>query len=433
MTGPIDRRMRNAVLFLAVSSLVTATGCEQDDAATGPAQAAAAAGLRYVGYSGTGNLNPTCALCHEGKSSGWQETGHASALTTLQESSSYVNQCRSCHTTGWDEEDSLYGADDAWAAAGEDTLIYGDVQCETCHGPAGQHNNPYIENPTDVLMPDDSGLWDAGLCGRCHQDTHQPFYEEWQQSAHSGSLFGSVGIVETNENCVRCHVAQSFEKWISSGETDFIPEQPQPLTCQTCHTAHSSDNPGQLRLPLGQNIICARCHSAEDAVPGDFNFITEDHATWEVFTGTLGFTYPDSTYTNSAHTAVLAEQACVACHVYSTPYVSEEIPMITGHTFRPRLEACLQCHTGAANFDINGVQTEIQGLIDQLQAEISSAGPNDRATESYGNALFILKAMESDGSLGIHNTKYTRDLLQDAIDDFTPAGSSAIGRQGGGS
>lgn len=433
MIGPIDHRMRNAVLFLAVSTVVIATGCEQDDAATGPAQEAAAAGLAYIGYSDTENRNPTCALCHEEKTFGWRETRHATALTTLQESSSYSDECRPCHTTGWDEEDSLYGADDAWAAANQDTLIYRDVQCETCHGPASQHNNPYIDHPTDVLMADDSELWDAQLCGRCHQETHHPFYEEWQQSAHSGSLFGSVGVVETNENCVRCHVAQSFQRWISSGETDFIPEQPQPITCQACHTAHSKDNPGQLRLPLGQNIICAKCHNAKDAVPGDFNFVTEDHATWEIFTGTLGFTYPGQTYVNSAHTTVLAEQACVACHVHRTPYVSEQIPMKTGHTFEPRIEACQQCHSGATDFDIYGVQTEIQGLIDQLQAEINSAGASDQTTDSYGNALFILKAMESEGSLGIHNTKYTRDLLQDAIDDFTPTGSSAIGRQGGGS
>jgi len=188
-----------------------------------------------------------------------------------------------------------------------------------------------------------------------------------------------------------------------------------------------------LRLPLGQNIICAKCHNAEGAVPGDFNFNTEDHATWEIFTGTLGFTYPDSIYVNSAHTTVLAEQACVACHVFRTPYLSDESPMKTGHTFQPRLEACLQCHAGATSFDIYGVQTEIQGLIDQLQAEISSAGFNDRSTDSYRNAVFILRAMESEGSLGIHNTKYTRDLLQDAIDDFTPTGSAAIGRKGGGS
>jgi predicted CXXCH cytochrome family protein len=429
MVARIDHRLRNILFLAAVSSLLVLAGCEQDQAATGPAAEAAAAGLKYVGYSDVENRNPTCVLCHEDESFGWRETAHANALTTLQASSSYIDDCRPCHTTGWDEDDNLYGADDAWAAADEDTLVYRDVQCETCHGPASQHNNPYIEDPNDVLMEEDPQLWDAALCGTCHEDTHHPYYEEWQLSAHAGSLLGSVGIVETNEECAVCHVAQSFKSWLDNGETEIIDDEPQPITCQACHTAHSNDNPGQLRLPLGQNVICSKCHNAEGALPGE----TVHHATWEVFTGTLDFEYPGKSYPNSPHTVVLAQQACVACHVFQTPYIDESNPAKTGHTFEPRLESCLSCHPGETSFDVDGVQTEIQGLIDQLQAEINAAGSTDMLTDSYKNALYILQAMLTEGSLGIHNTDYSRALLQDAIDDFTPTGSSTIGRQGGGS
>jgi len=429
MTGPIDHRMRNAVLFLAVSTVVIATGCEQEDAATGPASEGATAGLKYVGYEDTENLTPTCLLCHEDESTGWQETGHATALATLQESSSYQDFCRPCHTTGWDEDDDLFGADDAWSAASADTSLYSDVQCETCHGPASHHNNSYIDDPQDVLMPDDSELWEAELCGQCHEGTHHPFYEEWQQSAHSGSLFGSVGLVETNEACTACHVGQSFKSWLDTGETGYIADDPQPINCQTCHTSHSNDNPGQLRLSLGVNIICSKCHNAAGVMPGE----TLHNAAWEVFTGTLDFEYPGKSYQNSPHTVILAEEGCIACHLVQTPYVDELNPAKTGHTFEPEVETCVPCHTGATSFDIYGAQTEIQGLIDSLQAEINAAGSADQLTASYDNALYILQAMQKEGSIGIHNTDYSRALLQDAIDDFTPTGSSAITGQGGGS
>lgn len=416
-------RLQVLALLMLIPVLILSSGCEQDDGPTGPGADSAAASLQYLGYGDTANRNPTCVKCHEEKTFGWRLTAHANALTTIQESDIAEPSCRPCHTTGWDDGDSLIGADDAWAAATNDTLKYRDVQCEVCHGPASQHNTPFIDSPADVLTQADKELWDADLCGRCHEGTHHPYIEEWETSAHSMANQAVAGFVATNENCAKCHVAQSFERWVTFGDSDYISDDPQPITCQACHTAHSNENPGQLRLPLGQNVICSKCHNAKGALPGK----PVNHATWEVFTGTLAFTYAGQTYENSGHTTALATEACVACHVFSTPYVSESIPAKTGHTFRPRIEACRQCHANATDFDIDGVQTEIQGLLDQLQAEIDAAGATQDTTASYLNARYILEAMLSEGSRGIHNTKYTRKLLQDALADFTPIPSSTGG------
>lgn len=429
MMGYGKIRLRGLLFILVVTVLMVFTGCEKKEGPTGPQADGTAAGLRYVGYSDTENRIPTCLGCHTEETFGWRQTRHANALNTLQENSYYQDYCRPCHTTGWGTDDGFYGADDAWAAASQDTLTYRDVQCEVCHGPASQHNNPYVEDPTDVLKAEDSELWDAQLCGICHEDEHHPYFEEWEESGHALADQEAGGFVATNENCARCHTAQSFERWLSTGETGFIADGPQPITCQACHTAHSNENPGQLRLPLGQNVICAKCHSTEGTLPGE----TMHHATWDVFTGTLAFTYPDSVYENSVHTTALSEQVCVACHVFRTPYQGPGNPAKTGHTFEPQLEACQQCHVGATGFDIYGVQTEIQGLIDQLQAEIDAAGTNDKATDSYKNAFYILKAAQTDGSLGVHNTKYTRKLLQDAISDFEPTGTLGAEQPGSGS
>lgn len=416
MNGHWLRRLQGLTLLLLVPALAVVAGCEENEGPTGPREVGAAAGLHYVGYSDAENRNPTCLKCHQETTFGWRLTGHANALTTLRESGHDADFCVPCHTTGWDSDDGIFGADDAWTAATSDTLIYRDVQCETCHGPASHHNNPYVNDPTDVLMPVDSDLWEADLCGQCHSDTHHPYFDEWEDSAHAGAHLTLGGFVASNPDCAECHVAQSFERWVTTGETGYIAEDPVPITCQACHTAHSNENPGQLRLPLGENIICAKCHNAEGTLPGS----DVHHATWEVFNGALDFTYPGETYENSAHTSALAEEACVACHVFRTPYQSEQNPAKTGHTFEPRVEACQVCHIGATDFDLYGVQTEIQGLITQLETEINAASSADEDTDSYKNAKYILEAMESDGSLGVHNTRYTRKLLQDAIDDFEP-------------
>jgi len=316
-----------AVVVLIPGFMLVA-GCEQDEGATGPAVDGSEVALRYVGYSDTVNRNPVCVQCHQETTFGWRLTAHADALTTIQENDFADASCIPCHTTGWDADDSLYGADDAWAAASSDTLKYRDVQCEVCHGPASQHNNAYLDSPTDVLMPVDSELWDADLCGQCHEGTHHPYLEEWEDSAHASANLTVGGFVATNPDCASCHVAQSFEKWIATGVSGYIADDPMPITCQACHTAHSNENPGQLRLPLGQNVICAKCHNAEGALPGE----AIHHATWEIFTGTLGFTYPGEEYENSVHTTALATEACIACH--RAPPIS--ISMVS----RPRYRVC---------------------------------------------------------------------------------------------
>jgi predicted CXXCH cytochrome family protein len=409
-----------AVLLLVLVPLVLAGGCEQDPGPTGPL--GTAAGLAYLGYGDAIHHLPVCVTCHSDNTYGWRNTAHAYAMNTLNESGFASSSCRPCHTTGWNATDGLFGADDAWAAAGADTTRLADVQCEDCHGPASQHNS-MAGTVTDIRGPDDAGLWAAELCGTCHEGTHHPYFSEWAESLHADSLIPALGQVATDPACTHCHVAQSFEAFVSDGTDDFVPAEPEPITCQACHTAHSNTNPGQLRLPLGDDILCAKCHNAEGIQPGR----ALHHATWEVFKGELDFGdglngYSGETYENSTHTTLLAEEACVACHVFPTPYVSELEPAGTGHTFKPQLAACQGCHPSAVSFDLGGVQTATQALINALQAELAAAGRNDKATPSYKRALFVRQAAETEGSLGVHNTKYIQKLLQDAIDDFTPTG-----------
>ncbi|MFC1544506.1 multiheme c-type cytochrome [Gemmatimonadota bacterium] len=417
MRAPQKHLFTKLVVLMLVPAVALMAGCEEDEGPSGPTQAGMAAALSYVGYADAATQTLVCATCHADLAEGWSETGHAHAITTLYSSDHAASYCRPCHTTGWNDSDGLYGADDAFAAASADTSRYVNVQCESCHGPASQHNS-LDRSGHDVLMLDDAELWEADLCGVCHEGTHHPYLSEWEQSAHSGAHLSAGGLVVTNPGCVHCHDARAFQVWVEEDEEGFVPDEPTGITCQGCHTGHDDDNPGQLRLPLGDDILCAKCHNAEGALPGE----TVHHATWEVFTGTLGFDYgidpPDS-----PHAALALTEGCVYCHVFKTPYVSDLDPAGTGHTFEPRLEACAQCHGTLTDFDLYGAQTATQALIDALQAEIDAAGTTDMATTAYDNALYILQVALSEGSVGIHNTDYIQALLQEAIDDFDPTGS----------
>lgn len=407
-------RLLPLVLVPAVALL---GGCEKDEGPTSPFTEISDVTLAYVGYTDTAARMPKCVRCHADRTFEWRQTAHSGALTTLYESGGAQSFCLKCHTTGWDTSDDIVGADDAWTAATADTLKYRDVQCESCHGPASQHGT-FGPDVTDVLKPGDQKLWEADRCGTCHQGTHHPYLSEWQSSKHAESASALGGFVATNPACSSCHVAQAFHEWVDEGEEGFVSSTPVSITCQACHSPHSDENPGQLRLPLGENVICGKCHNAEGTQPGS----TVHHATWEVFTGTLAFDY-GLTLTNSAHTTALGDEACITCHVVRSPYVSESQPAKTGHTFEPDVGACQQCHVGATDFDIYGVQTATQALIDQLQAKIDAAGPNDQATTAYANALYILQAANTEGSKGIHNTDYIQALLQQAISDFNPTGT----------
>jgi hypothetical protein len=118
--------------------------------------------------------------------------------------------------------------------------------------------------------------------------------------------------------------------------------------------------------------------------------------------------------TPSAHYSMV-ENTCVGCH-------------LANHAFEPSIAVCQDCHSGAENFDINGLQTEVAAQLAQLGDLLVAEGvlsenspeghpivqeaPEDVATALY-NWLYIA---HEDGSLGVHNPAYTRALLEAAFE-----------------
>jgi predicted CXXCH cytochrome family protein len=211
--------------------------------------------------------------------------------------------------------------------------------------------------------------------------------------------------------CLKCHSADYI--FAASVPDNATPQDFQyGLTCVVCHDPHSQENPFQLRSDVV--TLCAGCHNDEGATPGG----SPHHPNANMFQGVGGAEYPGKKYENSFHTYL--ENGCAECHMWTAPFSTDINTAISGHTFKPRIEACQECHPGLTTFDRNGAQTHVHELLDTLGAKLDAATDNDKLTLSYQYAKFNYDFCSEEGSFGIHNYQYAVSLLSDSIADFNP-------------
>ena len=391
-------------------------------------------------YSGAS----ACQACHSSTMIGgtqyteWVQTKHATAYDSVKFVQKKMS-CSPCHTTGWDTLKSNLGADDFISDNGDGTFTVTDsieykkkvnVQCESCHGPVQYGVNHGAASTINLT---------AEQCGTCHEGSHHPYYSEWTMAKHSVSDTNASAYLTSqfrnNPNCTGCHTVQGFLEFVNDPNLEPSVDNPpgnnaQPLVCVACHNPHSNTNPGQLRLPTAQ--LCQKCHNPEynPDTPTPTG-ATLHHSTAYMLEGKGGYEYSGYSYESSSHKNLTDK--CVTCHIVMTPYISEENPASTGHTFMPKGKKCYECHndfdTLSVTFDYRNVQTEIDSLLTILEGNLDAATSADSATDDFKRAKFNYDFVESDGSHGIHNTKYARGLLISAIENFTPTGVELIDDQ----
>lgn len=445
----------------------------------------------YVGIGNIDGATPTnnrqCAQCHDGgltpdKITPWSKTGHGKMLTEGIDgilSSSYKASCISCHTTGYNTAATAKngGFDDVaaslgwtfptvltngnWAALPSALKQVSNIQCESCHGPGSEHGG----NPSKISV--DFG---AGNCAQCHSSgTHHIKPQEWVNSGHA------IAPREESASCAGCHSGIGFIDRVS-GATN-VRTNYAAVTCATCHDPHDATNPHQLRAQSsvrlldtskaggptvvttgGKGALCMQCHmSRRDAVSyvttatANNRFGPHHGPQTDMLMGVNAITYGQS-IPSSAHGQVVAD-TCVACHMQTVDPTNSVFLHAGGHTFAVSgtatnnatvqlVAACQGCHgPSVTTFDmarvdydgngvIQGVQTEVKGLVSQLSALLPPLGQpkltvsavSSAITTNYTaaqrkavyNLLFVLE----DGSYGIHNTAYAVGLLKASIADL---------------
>lgn len=383
-----------------------------------------------------------CRACHSTTHEQWQTTRHKDAFKNLKEYEGGKNAtnpvCLACHTVGFGQPGGFVDE--------QTTPGMGGVQCESCHGPGSLHVQGGGDKTKILAYPK---VLAAQVCGRCHTGSHQPQYEEWLQSKHVdiephvASYFAQGKYAD---RCGICHAgdAKVSNDYLGRGFPDAKTLQ-FAVPCATCHDPHmatgndttpKAGHDRQLRHPTSSQDeakpnLCGQCHTrrSEDVwsktsrpphYSGQFTFLI----------GTGGF-LPTADQPKTAH--AFAPGQCVKCHMYMKEFESEENPAIKGHTYKVDLRGCAPCHTTeVAKTLMENTQKDIMSQLEALKSRldkwgnwefISNGGPNDPSNtqdpqhmipEEVKKARWNYYWVLNDGSKGVHNAKYARELIKTA-------------------
>jgi hypothetical protein len=430
----------------------------------------------------------SCVTCHSGgnekmnKSAAWSATAHASIFkegVNGTNSDHYGSSCIVCHTVGYDATAGAVngGFDDIaaqvkwsfptamkegnWDAVPEALKNVSNIQCENCHGPGSQHATTGSKSTISVTS-------NAGACAQCHDAmAHHYRSGEWNNSMHAVATRDAAGA--GHEGCVGCHTGNGFVGKVKGAATTNT--EYSAIGCQTCHEPHGQTAPGEnahlvrnlqavtlkdgtVVAKAGNGAICMNCHQSRQnaavyatTTAGSARFGPHHSPQADMLAGANGFTYNKS-IPSSAHGDVVKD-TCVGCHMQAVPETDPALTKMGGHTFKVSwaggadgvrqelVGSCQQCHGEDAttfNFalldydgdgEIEGVQTEVGHLLDQLSALLPPNGTVKTAltidatwTQPQLQGAYNWQFVKNDGSMGVHNMAYAVGLLKASIADL---------------
>lgn len=357
----------------------------------------------------------TCAACHQGIYNTQTNTPHAQAFAGLQAIHQDTNPtCLPCHTVG-------YGLLTGFTNALQTPQLAG-VQCENCHGPAGNHaSNPAF--PPWVPQVELA----AQVCGGCHSAVlapagvvaHHPVsfsFEDWSVSSHGAvvpDVLQSMAASTNNiSSCGRCHSGSARESLLDgeNPSATLTNDYNVAITCAVCHDPHQTyvwtnvlngviaftnqltgnvayitNNAlgpvytNQLRNPYAStndfvlttsavfsnaynpNInVCGQCHNDRGSAWTDTSRSPHHSVQYNMLLGTVGV-LADGTTPNFPATHAMLEMQCAACHMQT------DTNNPSGHTFQvASYQLCLNCHSGPTNL------VEVTNLVEFAQNNISN-------------------------------------------------------------
>ena len=190
----------------------------------------------------------------------WLTSGHASALNTMQSSSSAKDECLQCHSSDYRWTAGLIQAVDDGDRAGDpldpvtlETAQFG-VTCNECHNPHAEDENANFYLRAEPY----------NLCVECHTNTtvtdslHHPVQQMFEGTTLVSAVAGIQSEhyqAEEGPNCLTCHVSQ-----VPIGEGSRATHALVPVL------------PGDTED--GQLSVCATCH--EDLNTTDLEFLVND-------------------------------------------------------------------------------------------------------------------------------------------------------------
>jgi predicted CXXCH cytochrome family protein len=237
--------------------------------------------------------------------------------------------CDGCHSVNYDIKTR--------------TVTEWNVGCEKCHGPGSEH----VQQPVaaTILNPSRMGYVPANdTCIQCHsqgrplQNPIEGQYYDWPVGFDLSKQLSDYWKLEEHKlgETTFTHFADGTAHKNRMQGNDYVASlmYTHGVTCFTCHDAHGTEYPANLRKPA--NLLCLDCHGTKSP-NGPHAPTLEQH---------------------THHQAGSAGSECVACHM---PKIAQTIGDVNvrSHTFRfvsPALtgamkvpNACTSCHTDKTN------------------------------------------------------------------------------------
>jgi hypothetical protein len=310
-------------------------------------------------------------------------------------------------------------------------------------GPEGPAGPAGPEGPAGPAGEPGMAASDAA-CSDCHTAGAEMIgiAKEYEESLHAT---GGAYARGASAGCAGCHSSDGFQDRIAAGisdpnevaEGDSHPVGPD---CRACHQVHTSYTGEDFALETtdavalyaledatydqGKGNLCANCHQPRTAFAAVDGVVNISSTHWGPHHGPqsamlLGIGGAGVEGSPSMHYQ-LVEDGCVTCHMGESQ----------SHTYEPAVANCTSCHADAESFDINGAQTEVEALIEELRAvlvanelwddeedeNVVGEFPEAQAAAVW-NYIYIVK---EDKSMGAHNADYTIALLNASIAAFAP-------------
>jgi len=322
---------------------------------------------KYVGYQ-------ACIACHLNVCRYETNTPHATAFSNpaFQQYGGQNNPaCLACHTVG-------YGLPTGFVSAALTPRLAG-VQCENCHGPAGNHtaseDDPSVRPRVEIA---------ATMCGGCHTGYPSPTYEQWQVGGHATVTPDALAVMAASTNnittCGACHSGSARLALIKGKNPSqtLVHDYAVPLTCVVCHDPHQTNaNPAQLRSPLAStndfhltsanlatpaaftnayaasaNVnLCAQCHNDRGAAWTDTARAPHHSLQYNLLLGSVGVLsgygpfnpgshggMPSSADYSTNGTFYLTNQ-CASCHMTAAAAEGGH-----DHSLAVNYDVCAKCH-----------------------------------------------------------------------------------------
>ncbi len=191
-------------------------------------------------------LWPAVALAQDPAPATTPAAAPAAAAETVEFSKKGADTCLSCH----DDEVALgvFHTRHGQPADARSPFGKGQLQCEACHGPAGNHTKrvkkgetrpPVIRFTADSVTP---VTVQNGMCLACHEKSAAV---AWHSGPHAAN----------DVSCAACHDSHSRKDAVLSTRT-------QADVCYTCHVAERNQFHKPFAHPVRQGqLACSDCHA----------------------------------------------------------------------------------------------------------------------------------------------------------------------------